>query len=291
MRRSCLVRSRLMVLVATLMVLGGCQSWRDVQMKTDVENLKREVARLKKQNGAGGDLNEVRRRLADLAASVESLRTEVGLLEGRIEAAQHDNEENDAELKKVKADLDAKLARVEEQLSLLRSSLGAGTNPVTTPVPTPAPGVSPTTSPTAAAPTVTPTPVAAKTPVPAETDEVVYRRGIELLDGEKFAPSRAAFEELIKRYPTSKLADNSRFWIGESYYRQKEYASAILEYQKVVDDYPKGDKVPAALYKQGLAFLEIGEKEGGIATLQQLVSRYPKSREAHEARNRIKKAK
>ena len=31
--------------------------------------------------------------------------------------------------------------------------------------------------------------------------------------------------------PKSKLADNARFWIGETYYREKEFASSILEYQ------------------------------------------------------------
>ena len=53
----------------------------------------------------------------------------------------------------------------------------------------------------------------------------------------------------------------------------------------------KGDKVPAALYKQGLAFLRIGEKPAGISTLELLLSKYPKTRAAKKAKTAIKKAK
>jgi TolA-binding protein len=58
----------------------------------------------------------------------------------------------------------------------------------------------------------------------------------------------------LKRFPKSDNADNAQFWIGEIYYRQKWYETAILEYQKVIENYPKGNKVQASLLKQGFAF-------------------------------------
>lgn len=272
---------------SVVMTASGCVSWQQVKLKTDVENLKQEVARLKKQNGAGGSssLNDLRARVADVSASLEELRTEIGLLGGRIEAAQHAGDENAEELKKVKKDLETKLARLEEKMVMLEASLGSGN---ARPSPTPASGNA-TPTPTPAEASKTPAPRA--TPLAAESDEAIYRRAITLMDGEKYGQSRGVFNDLIKRYPKSQLADNARFWIGETYYREKEYATSILEYQKVVEQYPKGDKVPAALYKQGLAFLAIGEKEGGLATLQQLVTKYPKTREARLAKDAITKAK
>lgn len=281
---------RLFVIIGGIVAMAassGCVSWQTVKLRADVENLKQEMAQMKK----GGNMpDDLRRTVADINQSVEALRTELGLLEGRIEAAQHGSAQNLKNLKKVKEDLETKLARLEEKIAILETQIARGGG---VPQPTPMNG-QPTPTPTTLADGSTPAPTAATpdpTPLAAETDEAIYRRAITLMDGEKYSESRSTFDALIQRYPKSKLADNARFWIGETYYREKEYASSILEYQKVVETYPKGDKVPAALYKQGLAFIEIGEKEGGLATLQQLVSKYPKSREAKLAKDAIKKAK
>ena len=58
----------------------------------------------------------------------------------------------------------------------------------------------------------------------------------------------------MEKYPKSNSADNAQFWIGEIYYREKWYEKAILEYQKVIENYPQGNKISAALLKQGLHF-------------------------------------
>lgn len=280
------MRTTIAVLLGLSMT--GCVSWREVQLKTDVENLKREMRALKK-GGGGRELSQVRRQLAELTADMETLRTEVGLLTGRLESAQHSGEQNTKAMERVKEDLEAKLARLEEKIALLEA--GASRAPV--PEATPAPkGAAAPTPPPRSVEAMAPTPAKPKgTPLAAATDKSIYERGLTALESGRFNESRSTFSEVLTRYPKSSLADNARFWIGESFYRQREYATSILEYQKVIDEYPAGDKVPAALYKQGLAFLEIGEKDGGLATLRQLVSKYPRTREAKSARTAIKKAK
>ena len=100
--------------------------------------------------------------------------------------------------------------------------------------------------------------------------------------------ARQIFNQLIKDYPKSKNADNAQFWIGESYYRDKWYEKAILEYQNVIEKFPHGNKVPAAMLKQGMALEQIGEKASARLILEELVKKYPKSSEAGIASQKLK---
>ena len=103
--------------------------------------------------------------------------------------------------------------------------------------------------------------------------------------------AKKKFKELIERYPKSERADNAQFWIGEIYYREKWYEKAILEYQKVIENYPKGNKVPASLLKQGLAFKNLGDKANARLILEELIRKYPKTSEAKIARDKLKNLK
>ncbi|MFQ5486070.1 MAG: tetratricopeptide repeat protein, partial [Desulfobacterales bacterium] len=85
--------------------------------------------------------------------------------------------------------------------------------------------------------------------------------------------------------------DNAQFWIGDTYYREKWFEKAILEYQKVIENYPKGNKVPASLLKQGFAFFNIGDKANARLILKELIKKYPQSNETKIAIKKLKEFK
>ena len=62
---------------------------------------------------------------------------------------------------------------------------------------------------------------------------------------------------------------------------------AILEFNEVLLRYPKGDKVPAALLRQALAFAELGDKVDARLVLQKLVSEHGDSPEAEKGRQKL----
>jgi tetratricopeptide (TPR) repeat protein len=55
------------------------------------------------------------------------------------------------------------------------------------------------------------------------------------------------------RHPDSEYAGNAQYWIGECYYTQRDYARALEAFNKVIERYPKGQKVPDALLKVGFS--------------------------------------
>ena len=120
------------------------------------------------------------------------------------------------------------------------------------------------------------------------SEKGLYAAAKLLFDRGEFEPARKAFEAFLKPYPESDNADNARFWIAESYYREKWYEKAILEYQKVIETYPKGNKVSAALLKQGYAFANLGEKANARLILKELIKKFPQSNEARIAAEKLK---
>lgn len=119
------------------------------------------------------------------------------------------------------------------------------------------------------------------------TDQALYQEAKKRLDAGNLEAARNGFKELIDGYPSSPQADNAQFWIGETYYREKWYEKAILEYQKVIENYPSGNKIPSALLKQGLSFLNIGETNNARLVLKELVAKHPSTNEAKIAKQKL----
>lgn len=120
------------------------------------------------------------------------------------------------------------------------------------------------------------------------SDKVAYEQAKKTFDNGDMEAARIQFENFINTFPESPLAGNARFWIADSYYVEKWYEKAILEYQKVLEEYPDSNKVAAARLKQGYAFAELGEKANARLILNELITRYPDSREATFAREKLK---
>ncbi|HSB06621.1 MAG TPA: tol-pal system protein YbgF [Thermodesulfobacteriota bacterium] len=119
----------------------------------------------------------------------------------------------------------------------------------------------------------------------------VYNDAYQAYQKGEMEGARRKFEAFLKQYPNTSFSDNAQFWIGETYYAKKDYEKAILEYEKVMVKYPEGDKVPAALLKQGLAFLELGDKANARNLLRRVMDRYPQSEQAEIAKKRLETIK
>jgi tol-pal system protein YbgF len=103
----------------------------------------------------------------------------------------------------------------------------------------------------------------------------------------KYDEARRKFREFIKVFPDTEYSDNAQFWIGECYYFEKNYEKAILEYESVIKNYPKGNKVPNALLKQALSFIKLGDKSSAKLLLQRVIKDYPNTSPAKTARVRL----
>lgn len=119
--------------------------------------------------------------------------------------------------------------------------------------------------------------------------EEMYNKAYAYINKKKHKTAIKKMREFLKTYPTHSLADNALYWIGEIHYADSEWSKAILEFENVQEKYPKGDKTPAALLKQGYAFLELGETGTAKIVLKKVISKFPNSSEAEKAKRKLKK--
>jgi tol-pal system protein YbgF len=105
------------------------------------------------------------------------------------------------------------------------------------------------------------------------------------------------FQVFLQTHPSSEYADNALFWMGESYFKLNDYEQAAVAFDKVVKRFPNGNKVPDALYRQGVSLQEIGnrtkqQKTYGPAACQifrRIADEYPNSERVPEARRQLEK--
>jgi len=115
-----------------------------------------------------------------------------------------------------------------------------------------------------------------------------YEDAYNTFKGKKYKEARIKFESFLKAYPQDDLSDNAQFWIAETYYWEKDYENAILSYELVLKKYKNSQKTPNAFLKQGLSFIELGDKKTGKIILEQVIERYPDTREANLAKTYLK---
>jgi tol-pal system protein YbgF len=95
------------------------------------------------------------------------------------------------------------------------------------------------------------------------------------------------FSEYLKLNPDSDLSDNAQYWIGESYFSKQEWQMAFIEFEKVERNYPTGNKLPGALYKMGLCYLNMKNRTEGKKYLDRVIKEFPNSPEAGLAKEQL----
>jgi tol-pal system protein YbgF len=123
----------------------------------------------------------------------------------------------------------------------------------------------------------------------APPPDVLYNNALRDYNGDKNDLATQEFSDYIKFYPNTDLAGNCYFYLGEIQFRQGNYQQAAKSYDQVLQNFPTGNKAASAQLKKGFSLLELGKQEDGVVELRHVIQRYPKSNEALQARERLRK--
>lgn len=114
-------------------------------------------------------------------------------------------------------------------------------------------------------------------PVVSESDERVqsYRRGLSLVRGQQFDEALLVFTDFLKLNPDHPYADNALFWCGEIRFLQGRHRAALQDFERMQKQYPRGNKLPDALYRMGLIHLERGDSARARGYFKQVREQFP----------------
>jgi tol-pal system protein YbgF len=137
-----------------------------------------------------------------------------------------------------------------------------------------------------AAPGGTPPPSTDEGP-PPDDPKAWYEVAYKALREGRGEESRKLLQGFLAKWPEDALTDNAQYWLGESYYVESRYQNAILEFQRVIEKYPKSDKVPDALLKLGMSFGTLGLCDEAKAFYEEVTARHRKSPVARAAKGKL----
>jgi tol-pal system protein YbgF len=97
----------------------------------------------------------------------------------------------------------------------------------------------------------------------------------------------ASFYDFTRRFPQSALAPSAQYWLGNTYYAQRDYRNAISAQQVVVKNYADSPKAADALLNIASCHMELKDKAAAKKALEALVGQYPNSAAAQTAKERL----
>jgi outer membrane protein assembly factor BamD len=135
--------------------------------------------------------------------------------------------------------------------------------------------------------TTTKAPVYVERPV-----ELLYNEARDQLGRRNYAEAVQAFEEVDRQHPYSEWARRSLLMSAYAQYQQNKYEDAIAAAQRFAALYPGNESAPYAYYLIAMCYFEqivdVGRDqrmtELALASLNEVVQRYPQSEYARDAR-------
>jgi len=124
----------------------------------------------------------------------------------------------------------------------------------------------------------------------APAPDVLYNNALRDYNGAKNDLATQGFNDYIKFYPNTDLAGNAYFYVAEIQFKAADYQKAVANYDLVLQNFPSGNKAATAQLKKGYALLELGKEDEGTRELKHVIQRYPRTTEATQARERLRKA-
>jgi len=240
-------------------------------LQVETQRLNREVSTLKKQLAPGSGQGSLRKSYARLNSRIDILESELMRINGLIEQANYKQEQQEQEL-----------ARLRAALLGQGTPVHAGNATATRKNP---PATSSVVAPVVTKPQKTPS----QNIEEKKSEPDLYQQGLELFRQGKYQAAKELFRTFIRENPDSKMVSNAHFWIGDCEYKLSRFEEAILEYQKVISKFPKSNKVPDALLKQGFAFARLGDRESAKIVLKKLIKQYPSTPQAKAAKKQLKR--
>lgn len=274
-------------------LLGGCVSHESEYIRRDINTLQQQIDALREDIRASqlpapvpepATTLEERREEADLSAELENVKQDMSSLKATVDDSQHLTKQISMRLDDQEKAFTTRLNELETKIEQVLVAIEEGKTRAAQPA------VSKDETEVSA--------VAEETTVSKDEPGMIrseveraYQRAYNAFQVGDLDKANREFLSFLKEYPDTTLSDNAQFWIGEIAYKKHEYEAAILAYENVIKKYPNSNKLPDAILKQGLAFLELGDKIDAKIILENLVKEYPETEQAKIARNTLQTLK
>ena len=122
-----------------------------------------------------------------------------------------------------------------------------------------------------------------------------YERGRQAFDREDWTDAIADLKAYVEQYPGTENTDDALYYLGQSYYKIKDYVLAAAQFDRLTRDFPTSPFHPDALFQLARcddlqsrpAALDQTETLRAISRYRDFLQLYPEHPSAKEARTRL----
>ena len=104
-----------------------------------------------------------------------------------------------------------------------------------------------------------------------------YDKALSAYRNKDYDESILLFQNLALSNPPNKLKDNIAFWIGTNYVALEMYDDAILQFETVINKFPRGNKAHDSRYMLGMTYSKKGESSRAVEVLEGALKKNPPS--------------
>jgi tol-pal system protein YbgF len=263
-------------LLAATVIFAGCVTTGSRQMETVVTDMHQRVTTL--DQDLQTTITSLNEKTAALIARVNENERQVRLLHSMMEENQRK--------------IDRLLSMLQELKKVLYRHWGLAMPAAPTPAPSrgvvriepPAPALTSDEI----EPAVSTGPPASAPRASEPGDSEAYAAAKALYDAENYGQAQAGFSAFLSEFPRSSFRDKAQFWIGKCFLSQSEYSKAIEAFEVVRSEYPESSYMAFALHNQAVAHYQLGEKQTAVALMEEVVSNFPTTTAAEDARRDLK---
>lgn len=112
-------------------------------------------------------------------------------------------------------------------------------------------------------------------PMAEGTPQQQYAYAFDLLRSADYERAEEALKSFVARNPSDPLANNARYWLGETYYVRGQYAEAAQAFVEAYESNNTGPKAPDALLKLGMSLARLDKQDEACATFRELSRTQP----------------
>jgi len=204
--------------------------------------------------------------LLDMAQKLDAAQADARSLRGRIEELENSNEALRKQQRELYADLDKRLTAANAAGGFSGGGAGGSGSPT--------PGAQGG---------------AAGAGGSASTEQAAYTAAFDALKASNYAGAISGFTSFLSTYPSSPIAENAQYWLGEAYYATGKYDQAAQSFRTVGERWPNSRKSPDALLKLGFSQIEMKRSSDARVSLGDVVRKYPDSDAAKLAAERLRR--
>jgi tol-pal system protein YbgF len=95
-------------------------------------------------------------------------------------------------------------------------------------------------------------------------------------------------KDYVRYFPQTQLAPNAQYYIGDIYYRRKDYDNAITAFDAVLEHFSDNNKTPDAHLMKGRSLLAENKRDAAAREFKEIIAKYPDSDAAAKAKSLLK---